>query len=71
MRENFVWLKDIAEDCIDAIIIYPSNMTIKDIQKSIDEAKEQDYYTWEDILDFLPDGCEIYDRWSYPDVIWY
>lgn len=71
MNKNILWLKDIAENCIDAVITYPENITKEDIQNAIYEAKIQDYYTWEDILDCLPDDCEIYDRWSYLDVIWY
>lgn len=60
-------LKDLCEDCVDAVIISKNdNMTAENIQKNIDKMKEQKEYDWqwEDIVESLPQDCEIYTRWQ-------
>ena len=61
------FLKDLCEDCVDAVIISKNdNMTAENIQKNIDKMKKQKEYDWqwEDIVESLPQDCEIYDRWQ-------
>ena len=68
------FLKDLCEDCIDAVIIAKNdNITAENIQKNIDKMKEQKEYDWqwEDIVESLPQGCEIYDRWQNNELITY
>lgn len=68
------FLKDLSEDYIDAVIISKNdNVTAKDIQKNIDKMKEQNEHDWqwEDIVNCLPQGCEIYDRWQNNEFIAY
>ena len=68
------FLKDLSEDYIDAVIISKDdNITAKDIQKNIDKMKGQKEYDWQwvDIVNCLPQGCEIYDRWQYDEFITY
>ena len=68
------FLKDLCEDCIDAVIIAKNdNITAKEIQESIDKMKEQNKcdWQWEDIVESLPQGCEIYDRWQNNETITY
>lgn len=60
-------LKDWCEDCVDAVIVSKNdNMTAENIQKNIDKMKEQKEYDWqwEDIVESLPQDCEIYTRWQ-------
>lgn len=66
---NIYFLKDMSEDCVDAVIIAKKS-TKKDIEKAIKKAKQNDEYIWEDILKELPNDCEIYDRWN-SEIIWY
>lgn len=63
------FLKDVCEDCVDAVIIAKTS-TKEDIEKAIIKSKERPDYTWEDLINALPDDCEVYDRWSC-DVVWY
>ena len=67
-------LKDLCEDSIDAVIISTNeNVTVEQIQNAIDKTKEEKYHDWqwEDIVNCLPHGCEIYDKWSDIDIITY
>lgn len=66
---NIYFLKDMSEDCVDAVIIAKKS-TKKDIEKAIKKAKQNDKYIWEDILNELPNDCEIYDRWN-SEIVWY
>ena len=63
------FLKDIAEDCVDAVIIAETS-TKNEIEDAILDAKQNDEYQWQDIVDALPDDCTIHDKWSC-DTVWY
>lgn len=63
------FLKDLGEDCVDAVIIATTS-TLEEIQDAIYKAKENDDYTWDDLVDALPDDCEIYNKWN-SEVIYY
>jgi hypothetical protein len=63
------FLKDTVEDCVDAVIIAETS-TKEDIENAIDKSKEIPDYTWEDLIEALPDDCVVYDRWNN-DVVWY
>ena len=63
-------LKDLEDNCADAVIIAKKS-TKKDIEKAIKKAKKIDAYTWDDIINALPSDCEIYDRWSNLDEVYY
>lgn len=60
------FLKDLEEDCVDAVIVATTS-TLEDIKNAIYKAKELDDYTWEDLIESLPDDCEIYDYWNNED----
>lgn len=67
-------LKDLCEDCVDAVIISQNNnITAQEIQESINNTKAKNLHdwTWEDIVDNLPQCCEIYDRWQDLETITY
>ena len=66
---NIYFLKDMSEDCVDAVIIAKKS-TKEEIGNAIIEAKKIDCYSWDDILNSLPSDCQIYDRWN-SEVIWY
>lgn len=66
---NIFFLKDMSEDCVDAVIIAKTS-TKEEIENAIKSAKQIGNYTWEDIIDALPYDCEIYDRWS-SETIYY
>ena len=63
------FLKDLAEDCIDAVIITETS-TKKDIIDAIGRAKQKEDYTWEDMINEFPNDCTVYDRWGC-NVIYY
>lgn len=63
------FLKDLCEDCIDAIIIAETS-TKEDIEKAIEKSKQVDEYQWDDLVEALPDDCTIYDKWSN-DIVYY
>ena len=62
------FLRDISEDCIDAVIIATTS-TKKEIEDAINKAKlNDDSYTWDDIVAALPKDCEIFDRWNEEEI---
>lgn len=63
------FLKDMTEDCVDAVIIAKTS-TAKEVEDAICRAKENEDYTWDNILNELPSDCNIYDRWN-GEIIWY
>ena len=54
-------LKDMEEKTVDAVIISKTS-TAKEIQIAVDKAKKIKNYHWGDIVNALPDDCEI--AWS-------
>ena len=63
MAKGIYFLTDMSEDCVDAVIIAEMS-TKEDIEKAITEAKQKEDYSWDNILEALPEDCEIYDRWN-------
>ena len=68
-------LKDLCEDCVDAVIVSEKS-TATEIQLAIDKMKQEldkkDLsYCWEDLLDCMPDDCIVFDRWSDLESIYY
>lgn len=54
MNKKVYFLKDLEEGTIDAVIIATTS-TLEEVENAIDEAKELDDYTWEDLIESLPD----------------
>ena len=67
--EKIYFIKDLEDNCVDAIIIAKTS-TKEDIQNSIYKAKENNNYTWDDLIKYLPSDCVIYDKWD-SEVIYY
>lgn len=68
--KSYFFLKDLAEGCVDAVIIAKTS-TAEDIKEAIMKAKENPEYQWEDLVNTLPDDCEIVDKWSGIEEIYY
>lgn len=68
--KSYFFLKDLAEGCVDAVIIAKTS-TAEDIKEAIMKAKENPEYKWEDLVNALPDDCEIVDKWSGIEEIYY
>ena len=69
MKKIFL-LKDLSEDSVDAVIIAETS-TEEEIESAICKAKEKDDYQWEDLVEALPDDCQIYDKWADLKNIYY
>ena len=69
-KKKFYFLKDLYDGSVDAVIIAKTS-TAEEIAEAIMQTKEKDGYEWADIVDALPEDCEIYDRWSDIKDIWY
>lgn len=67
MSKRIYFLKDMSEDCVDAVII-ATKSTKDEIENAIDNAKQIDDYTWDDITEALPEDCEIYDIWNEEEI---
>lgn len=63
-------LKDLSNNDVDAVIIAETS-TKEEIEEVIDKVKEIDCYTWEDLIEALPNDCEVYDRWSDLKSLYY
>ena len=66
---SIYFLKDMSDNSIDAVIISETS-TKEDIENAIAKSKESPGYTWEDLVNALPNDCEIHDRWSH-DIVYY
>lgn len=64
--KKIYFLKDLEEGTIDAVILAETS-TLEEVENAIDEAKEIEDYAWEDLVEALPDDCEIYDYWNNED----
>ena len=69
MDKRVYFLKDVSDNCVDAVIIATKSKR-KDIEKAIKKAKKNECYTWDDLVSALPSDCEIYDRWNAEEVYW-
>lgn len=69
MRKNYFLLQDLAEAEVDAIIITTASK--EEVESSICEAKEQDGYTWECLLECLPKGTEVIDCFNNKNRVYY
>ena len=68
---NVILLKDLSEDCVDAVIIAETSTT-KDIDLAIKEMKENTLYPeWDDYVNCLPSDCVLYDRWGSLEEVYY
>lgn len=67
---NIILLKDLEENCVDAVIIATTSTT-NEIAVAIEKAKEKEDCQWEDLIKALPKDCTIYDKWLNLDVIYY
>lgn len=66
-----ILLKDLSEDCVDAVIITKTS-TVKDIELAIKEMKENTLYPeWDDFVNCLPSGCVVYDKWEGLEEVYY
>ena len=69
-KKKFYFLKDLADGSTDAVIIAKAS-TAEEIAEAIKKTKKKDNYEWDDIVDALPEDCEIYDKWSDVENIYY
>ena len=68
---NVILLKDLGEDCVDAVIITETSLT-SEVQLAIEEMKENTVYPeWDDYVNCLPSDCVVYDRWGSLDTVYY
>lgn len=69
--KSYFFLKDLSEGCVDAIITAKTS-TAEKIAEAINVAKANNStYEWDDIVDALPDDCEIVSKWDGIEDIWY
>lgn len=64
-----IFLKDLATGDVDAVILTKTSSK-SDVERAIFKAKEKDDYQWEDLLEALPDDCEVIESWS-SDIVYY
>ena len=70
-REKVYFLREIADNSVDAVI-FAETSTKEEIQEAINKVKSEiDCFTWEDLLEALPEDCKIYDRWENNEEIYY
>ena len=62
-EEKVYFLKDLAEDSVDAVVI-ATTTTQEELQEAIYKVKSNDEYSWEDLIAGLPKDCKVYDRWG-------
>lgn len=68
---NVILLKDLGENCADAVIITETS-TANDIDLAIKEMKENTLYPeWDDYVNCLPIDCVVYDRWGSLEEVYY
>ena len=68
---NVILLKDLEENCADAVIVAETS-TVNEIQLCIDRMKkDNNMYEWDDLLHCLPKDCVVYDRWSNLVEVYY
>ena len=70
-NKNIFFLKDLDEDCVDAVII--TEATKQEIENIIAKVKEErsGEYQWEDFINAMPEDTEIYDKWNHIESIYY
>jgi len=66
-EKKVYFLKDLSEGSVDAVIIAKTSSE-DDVRNAIIQAKQKDEYQWDDIVNALPDDCEVYDTWSVKKV---
>lgn len=68
---NVILLKDLSEDCVDAVIIAKTS-TAKDIEQNLKKMRaEIEFPEWDDYVDCLPSDCVLYDRWGNLEEVYY
>lgn len=70
-KKNYFFLKALSTDDVDAIIISETS-TSDDITAAINKVKNDiPDYQWPDIVNGLPDDCEIISKWDNVENIYY
>lgn len=70
-EKNYFFLKALSTDDVDAIIISETS-TADDITAAINQVKNDiPDYQWPDIVNGLPDDCEIISKWDNVENIYY
>jgi hypothetical protein len=71
LMENIILLKSLSDNDVNAIIISETTSG-DDIQKIIDEVKsENEEWQCDDILNRLPDDCEVYVTWGCTETVYW
>ena len=66
-----ILLKDLAEDCVDAVIISKTS-TAKDIERNLKKMRRNiEFPEWDDYVNCLPKDCVLYDRWGNLEEVYY
>lgn len=60
-----IFLKELCDDTVDGVIITKTS-TKEDISCAITKVKTEypESYQWEDIIEALPEDCEVHSRWD-------
>ena len=68
---NIVLLKDLAEDCVDAVIVTETS-TAKDIELCLKRMRRDiEFPEWDDYVNCLPSDCVVYDKWGNLEEVYY
>ena len=68
---NVVLLKDLSEDCVDAVIIAETS-TAKDIERNLKKMRRNiEFPEWDDYVNCLPQDCVLYDKWGSLEEVYY
>ena len=66
---NYFLLQDLSEGTVDAIIV--TSASKEEIEEAIRKAKEVDDYTWEHLIESMPDNTKVIDCMNANDRIFY
>ena len=68
---NVILLKDLSEDCVDAVIIAKTS-TAKDIEQNLKKMREEiEFPEWDDYVNCMPSDCVVYHRWGNIEEVYY
>ena len=66
-----ILLKDLAEDCVDAVIITETS-TANDIELCLKRMRNNiEFPEWDDYVNCLPSDCVLYDKWGSLEEVYY
>lgn len=66
---NYFLLQDLSEAEVDAIIITTASK--EEIENAIAKAKETKDYTWETLIESMPEGTTVIDCFNNKNRIYY